>query len=868
MVVPGVGARPAHSYCVRLTCKVLQSDCQCGRCLDPADEGGLSLIPIDRFTEEAREALARVQQLLLRLRHNQLDAEHLLLSLLGDPDGLVKAAFQKLDNFVPAQLLEWLRTDLGKRPITAQPGPMYIAPRAKRAIEQALADAERRDDQFAGTEHLLLALLADPRDELTQAAERAGLTQAALARAFEEVRGGRKIDSPSAESTFQALEKYGVDLTQMATDGKLDPVIGREDEILRLMEVLVRRTKNNPVLVGEPGVGKTAVVEGLAQRIASRQVPEPLEGKRLVSLDMGLLIAGAKFRGEFEERLKSVVAETKASKGQVILFIDELHTLVGTGNAEGALDAANLLKPALARGELRLVGATTNDDYRQGIEKDPALERRFAPVYVKEPTPAVALQILQGLRARYEQHHTLSISEEALETAVRLSERYIQDRSLPDKAIDLMDEAAAKVRLRSAVEQQDQPLRRIQRLKAEEDEAWHSRDYERAAQAKADRLRLEEEFPEAVAPAPPTTAIVTGQDVAAVVATWTGIPVKSLYAEEAEKLLHLEQALHGRVVDQDEAVAAVADAIRRSRSGLGDPRRPIGSFLFLGPTGVGKTELAKTLAEYLFDDDDALLRLDMSEYMEPHTVSRLFGSPPGYVGFDQGGQLTEAVRRRPYQVILFDEVEKAHPEVFNALLQILDDGRLTDGHGRTVDFRNTVVIMTSNVGSTRAYEKRRDVLGFERAGSEQAREDEQVRRRLMEELKKTFRPEFLNRIDDVIIFHRLPEQSLYRVVDKMLDELRERMAERSLTLDLTDAARGWLVRNGYDEAYGARPLRRLIQREVENVLARRVLGSEFQPTDTVRVDVVDDKLSFERVVGPGLPATVEDAVVETAPHAA
>jgi len=827
----------------------------------------MSLIPLEKFTDEAREALARVQQLLLRLRHNQLDAEHLLLGLLGEPDGLVKAAFQKLDGFQPALLLEWLRAELSRRPVAAQTGALYITPRAKQALDQSLADAQQRGDQFASTEHLLLALLANPRDELTQAAERAGLNRAVLAQAFEEVRGGRTVDNSSAESSFQALEKYGVDLTLLAANGKLDPVIGREDEILRLMEVLVRRTKNNPVLVGEPGVGKTAVVEGLAQRIASRQVPEPLEGKRIVALDMGLLIAGAKFRGEFEERLKSVIAETQASKGSVILFLDELHTLVGAGNAEGSLDAANMLKPALARGELRLIGATTHDEYRERIEKDAALERRFAPVFIDEPSPAEALQILEGLKPRYEQHHQLGISQEALETAVRLSGRYIQDRHLPDKAIDLMDEAAAKVRLRTAVEQADSPASRIKRLKVEEDSAWQNRDYEAAAQAKADRLRLEEENPEALAMVEGRlpNATVTPEDVAAVVAVWTGVPVKSLYLEEAAKLLHLEEALHVRVVDQDEAVTAVADAIRRSRSGLGDPKRPIGSFLFLGPTGVGKTELAKTLADYLFDDEDALLRLDMSEYMEPHTVSRLFGSPPGYVGFDQGGQLTEAVRRRPYQVILFDEVEKAHPEVFNALLQILDDGRLTDGHGRTVDFRNTVIIMTSNVGSTRAYEKRRDTLGF--GTSTEVHEDVQIERRLKEELKKTFRPEFLNRIDEVIVFHRLPEASLYLVVDKMLDEVRLRLGERQLTLELTDEARVWLVKNGYDETYGARPLRRLIQKEVENGLARRVLASELSDGDRIQVTVVDDRLSFKRVSTAGEETEVT-AVAEVSHQAA
>src|SRR3984893_6341730 len=813
----------------------------------PRRPGGCSLIPLERFTDEAREALARVQQLLLRLRHNQLDAEHLLLGLLGEPDGLVKAAFQKLDGFQPALLLEWLRSELSRGPVPAQAGPLYIPPRAKQALDQALADAQQRGDQFAGTEHLLLALLADPRDELTLAAERAGLNRAVLAQAFEEVRGGRTVDSSSAESSFQALEKYGVDLTLLAANGKLDPVIGREDEILRLMEVLVRRTKNNPVLVGEPGVGKTAVVEGLAQRIASRQVPEPLEGKRVVALDMGLLIAGAKFRGEFEERMKSVIAETKASNGTVVLFVDELHTLWGTGNAEGSLDASNLLKPALARGELRMIGATTHDEFRERIEKDAALERRFAPVYIDEPSPAEALQILEGLKTRYEQHHELGISQEALETAVRLSGRYIQDRNLPDKAIDLMDEAAAKVRLRAAVEQADSPASRIKRLKVEEDKAWQNRDYEGAAQAKADRLRLEEENPEALAQVEGRVpnATVTPEDVAAVVATWTGVPVKSLYLEEAAKLLHLEEALHVRVVDQDEAVTAVAAAIRRARSGRGDAKRPIGSFLFLGPTGVGKTELAKTLADYLFDDEDALLRLDMSEYMEPHTVSRLFGSPPGYVGYDQGGQLTEAVRRRPYQVILFDEVEKAHPEVFNALLQILDDGRLTDGHGRTVDFRNTVIIMTSNAGS--ADLKRAVRIGFLPTKDDDSSDElhEAMRSKAMDGLKRIFRPEFINRIDQIVVFHSLGRTQLYKIVDLLLAQVRSRLSEHNIELEVSDEARDLLLREGFDEEYGARPLRRTIQTYVDDTLADALLAGAIKPGQMAKLVVQDERIAIE-----------------------
>jgi ATP-dependent Clp protease ATP-binding subunit ClpC len=805
------------------------------------------MIPVEKLTEQARQSLGQSQELLVRLRHNALDAEHLVFVLLGQRDGLVPLALKHLD-ISPAPLIERLQAELERRPSIAQSNSLYITNRANAVLDRALADAERRGDSFVGTEHLLLAAIGEPNDPLTRLFGEQGLDRARLEQAFDAVRAGRKVDDAGAEGRFKALERFGVDLTDLARTGKLDPVIGRDDEILRLMEVLIRRTKNNPVLIGEPGVGKTAVVEGLAQRVVGEDVPEPLRDKRIVALDMGLLLAGSKFRGEFEERLKSVVEEVKASSGQVILFIDELHTLVGAGSAEGALDAANLLKPALARGELRCVGATTLDDYRQGIERDPALERRFAPVFVDEPSIEETIEILSGLRERYQEHHELEIADEAIEAAVQLSDRYIQDRSLPDKAIDLIDEASSKVRLRTAKERAASPSAQIARLKTQEDEAWQERDYEAAARFRQERVKLEEEHPE-VAGSEEQRHRVGAEEVAEVVAQWTGIPVRSIFSEEADKLLHLEEALHERVIDQEPAIAAVADAIRRSRSGLGDPRRPIGSFLFLGPTGVGKTELAKTLAAFLFDDEDALLRIDMSEYREPHTVSRLFGSPPGYVGYDQGGQLTEAVRRRPYQVILFDEVEKAHPEVWSALLQILDDGRLTDGHGRTVDFRNTVVIMTSNIGSVQAYSKRRDTLGFQTSGSE-ASADVAIERRLMAALKETFRPEFINRIDEIIVFHRLSAERLRLVVDKMLRELRDRLAERQLSLELTDAAKDWLVRNGYDEEYGARPLRRLIQRHVENVLARRVLSGEYADGDSVLVDVEGDALTFASVAEP------------------
>ncbi|MFN0070738.1 MAG: ATP-dependent Clp protease ATP-binding subunit [Chloroflexota bacterium] len=805
------------------------------------------MVPIERFTEHGRQTLARAQEILISLRHNALDTEHLLLALLSQPEGLVADAIRRIE-WSPSATVEALRVELDGRPKTMDSSRLYVTSRLDRLVNAAARNADQRGDRFVGTEHLLMAMLEDAADPAARILVQHGLQREGLANAFNTIRAGGKVEDAGAETRFQSLEKYGVDLTQLAREDKLDPVIGRDSEVLRLMEVLVRRTKNNPVLIGDPGVGKTAIVEGLARHVISGKVPEPLKGRRIVSLDIGALLAGSKFRGEFEERLKNVVNEVKASNGEVILFIDELHTIVGAGGAEGAMDASNMLKPALARGELRCIGATTLDDYREGIERDPALERRFAPIFVDEPSVEDTVAILRGLRARYEEHHGLSIQDEAIEAAVQLSDRYIQDRSMPDKAIDVMDEAAAKVRLRASIEDADTPRARLVALRGSEDEAWQARDYERAAQLKADRLNLEQEHPDLANELEPARREVTAQHVAEVVAQWTGVPVRNIFSEEAEKLLHLEDALHVRVIEQHEAVQVVSDAIRRSRSGLSDPRRPIGSFLFLGPTGVGKTELAKTLADYLFDAEDALLRLDMSEYREPHTVSRLFGSPPGYVGYDQGGQLTEAVRRRPYQVILFDEIEKAHPEVWSALLQILDDGRLTDGHGRTVDFRNTVIIMTSNVGSIRAFSKRREHLGFDLGNPEFAK-DEGMQARVMASLKETFRPEFLNRIDEIVVFDRLGSEGLRKIVDTMLRQLRDRLAERELRLELTNAASAWLVEHGYDEDYGARPLRRLIQRQVENELARQVLAGTYEAGDVIRVDVEGDALTFhtERV---------------------
>ncbi len=820
----------------------------------------------NKLTVKSQEAVAGAQERARRLGNPEVYPEHLLLSLLDQdlPRALIADRPTSSARETEARLLPRSR---GPREFRSS---RQARPRSPEGVRPRFDEARMLEDDYVSTEHLLLALDVVPRDEL-------------LAR-IKEVRGGQRVTSQDPEGTYQALEKFGRDLTALAEAGKLDPVIGRDEEIRRVIQVLSRRTKNNPVLIGDPGVGKTAIAEGLAQRIVAGDVPEGLKGKRVWALDIGALLAGSKYRGEFEERLKAVLTEIKSSEGQIILFIDELHTIVGAGAAEGAVDAANMLKPMLARGELHTIGATTLDEYRRHIEKDAALERRFQPIFVGEPSVSDTIAILRGLKERYEAHHGVAIRDAALVAAAVLSDRYISDRQLPDKAIDLVDEAASRLRMeidsspieldeaerrvrqleiefaamkkekkevrepverelaeakarrdelaarwgkeKEALERVSEIKRRIDELRGEAERAERNGDLQRVAEIRYGELpALEQELTERQVPdgEPMVKEEVDEDDVAAVVARWTGIPVDRLLEGETEKLIHMEDRLHERVVGQDEAVSAVANALRRARTGLQDPNRPIGSFVFLGPTGVGKTELARALAEFMFDDERALVRLDMSEYQERHTVARLIGAPPGYVGYEEGGQLTEAVRRRPYSVVLLDEIEKAHAEVFDVLLQILDDGRLTDGHGRTVDFRNTVIVMTSNIRSA-------------------------------DQLREVFRPEFLNRIDEIVEFHPLSREQLGEIVELQLHRLRERLAERGLSLELTDAAKEAIAEAGWDPTYGARPLKRALQRLVENPLALRLLEGEFGEGDTVLVDAGDGEIVFEKAEALAAPA--------------
>ncbi|MDD4875913.1 MAG: AAA family ATPase [Dehalococcoidales bacterium] len=804
----------------------------------------------ERFTEQAQEVLATSQELARQYHHSQWDVEHILLSMLKQQAGLVVNILGEL-NVDVENVKQQVAAILERSPkVGYEASQIYATPRIARIIEAADSEAKRLQDEFIGTEHLLIAMASEQQGEVSSILHRFGIDQEKVYSALQNIRGSHRVTDARAESKYRSLEKYARDLTELAKLGKLDPVIGRDEEIKRVMQILTRRTKNNPVIVGDAGVGKTAIAEGLAQKIIADDVPDSLKGRRVMALDMGSLVAGSKFRGEFEERLKAVMDEIRQAQGEIILFIDEIHTVVGAGGAEGAIDASNMLKPALARGELQCVGATTLDEYRKFIEKDKALERRFQPIFVSEPSVENTIKMLRGLRPRYESHHKIKISDEALEAAANLSQRYISDRYLPDKAIDLIDEAASKIRIdsQSAPPEVKSLEQQLKQLTNEEEAASQRQDYEQATKLKSDRIYLEEEYNRAKSAwlqSEKIDEVVGEENIARLISSWTGIPVSQMLEGEADKLLHMEERIHERLINQEEAVSAIAEAIRRSRAGLKDPKRPIGSFIFMGPTGVGKTELARTLAQFLFDDENAMVRLDMSEYQEKHTVSRLVGAPPGYIGYDEGGQLTEAVRRRPYRVILLDEIEKAHPDVFNTLLQILDDGRLTDGHGRTVDFKNSVIIMTSNAGVE--FIKRDTSMGFS-AQKDGVKTDEQayetMKEKVLAEMRRTFRPEFLNRVDDILVFHELTEEQLRSIVDLLVKDLQKRLLEHKIEIEITDKAKSWLVKTGYDPVYGARPLRRAIERYVENPLSTKILRGEFSEGGTIFINVSDEGLTF------------------------